>query len=62
MPSQHLDMIENYSPVEEHGFTLVDFLPDRIVIRLFKWDVNSQPVQAIDTMEAFDTIVLETTA
>jgi hypothetical protein len=30
------------APLEEHGFTLVDFERDRIKAQLFKWDVNSQ--------------------
>ena len=57
-PSTHLDLDELVSPVEEHGFTLVDFLPDRIVVRLFKWDVNSEPLEVIDTLEPFYTTEL----
>lgn len=62
MPSLHLDMTEEVEPIEEHGFTIVDFLQDKIVIRLFKWDVNSQSLDAIDTMEAFHTIELDSPA
>ncbi|MDG2089760.1 MAG: hypothetical protein P8J61_01420 [Gammaproteobacteria bacterium] len=62
MPSLHLDMVEEVEQIEEHGFTIVDFLQDKIVIRLFKWDVNSQPLDDIDTMEVFHTIELETPA
>ncbi|MDC1436236.1 hypothetical protein N8303_03170 [Gammaproteobacteria bacterium] len=62
LPSEHLDVIEDIIPLEEHGFTLVDFLQDRTVIRLFKWDVNSQPLEALDNLEPFDTIELEVPA
>ena len=57
-PPEHLDLEESVAPIEEHGFTLADFLPDRIVLRQFKWDVNSQPLEAIDRMEAFYTTEL----
>jgi len=54
----HLDVEESVVPIEEHGFTLADFLPDRIVLRQFKWDVNSQPLDAIDRLEPFYTTEL----
>lgn len=54
-PPSHLDLVEHAPPREEHGFTLVDFLPDRAVVRLFAWDVNSQPLEAIDTLAPFHT-------
>ena len=57
-PPAHLDLEEAVAPIEEHGFTLADFLPDRIVLRQFRWDVNSQPLEAIDRMEAFYTTEL----
>jgi hypothetical protein len=59
LPSEHLDIDEQVIPLEEHGFTLVDFLQDRTVVRLFKWDVNSQTVDAIDSLEPFHTVELE---
>ena len=59
-PSSHLDLDETVPPIEEHGFTLVDFLPDRMVLSLFRWDVNSQPLEAIDSLEAFYTTELST--
>ncbi len=57
-PSAHLDLVEHVAPIEEHGFTLLDFLPDRIVLRMFRWDVNSQPLDAIDRLEPFYTTEL----
>lgn len=58
-PSQYLDFEEQVPPFEEHGFTLVDFERDRISARLFKWDVNSQPVDAIDTLQPYYTVELD---
>jgi hypothetical protein len=57
-PPTHLDLVEHAPPREQHGFTLIDFLPDRAVVRLFAWDVNSQPLDAIDTLEPFHTTEL----
>jgi hypothetical protein len=57
-PPAHLDMREDVKPIEQHGFTLADFLPDRIVLRLFKWDVKTQLPEAIDTLEPFYTTEL----
>lgn len=59
-PPGHLDLEETMPPAEQHGFTLVDFLPDRVSLRLFRWDVNSQPLDAIDKLEPFYTAELET--
>ncbi len=58
-PPSHLDVDEAVAPVEEHGFTLVDFLPDRVAIRLFRWDVNRQPLEEIDRLEPFHETELE---
>ena len=57
-PPAHLDLEETVPPVEHHGFTLADFLADRIVLRQYKWDVNSQPLEAIDRLEPFRTTEL----
>ena len=48
-----LDLDQKVTPIEQHGFTLVDFTPDRMVLRMFKWDINTQPVEAIDTLSPF---------
>jgi hypothetical protein len=58
-PPAHLDMREEIKPIEQHGFTLADFLPDRIVLRFFKWDVKTQSPNAIDSLEPFHTAALE---
>ena len=58
-PSAHLDLDETVAPIENHGFTLLDFRPDKIELRLFRWDVNREPLDAIDTLEPFHTSVFE---
>jgi phosphodiesterase/alkaline phosphatase D-like protein len=58
LPPVHLDMDEEIKPIEQHGFTLVDCTPEKMVLRLFKWDVKTQPVEAIDTLEPFHTTEL----
>ncbi len=57
-PPAHLDIEESVAPIEDHGFTLCDFLPDRIALRQFRWDVDRQPVEAIDRLEPFYTTEL----
>ena len=46
-------MHEEIKPLEQHGFTIADFYQDKITMRFFKWDVNNQTTQAIDTLEPF---------
>ena len=57
-PSAHLDLEEMAPPFEDHGFTLIDFLRDRIVLRQFAWDVDREPLDAIDRLEPFYTTEL----
>jgi hypothetical protein len=54
-PPQHLDVREEVQPIEQHSFTIADFLPDRIRLRFFKWDLKTQPIEAIDRLEPFHT-------
>jgi hypothetical protein len=58
LPSAVLDLDEQIKPIEQHGFTLVDFTPDKMVLRVFKWDRKTQPVEAIDTLQPFHTAEL----
>ena len=53
MPPAHLDIQEDIKPIEQHSFTIADFLPDKITLRFFKWDVKSDPMERIDTLEPF---------
>jgi phosphodiesterase/alkaline phosphatase D-like protein len=58
MPPAHFDMDERVKPIEQHGFTIVDFTPDKMTLRMFKWDWKTQGVDAIDTLEPFHTTEL----
>jgi hypothetical protein len=53
MPSAHLDLVEEVKPIEQHGFMLVDFTPDRIGLQFLKWDFRTRSVDAIDTLQPF---------
>jgi hypothetical protein len=57
-PSKHVQMEEWVKPIEEHGFTIADFTPDKVVLRLFKWDRKTQSPEAMDTLEPFHTVEL----
>lgn len=57
-PPAYLDLQEEVKPIEQHGFTMADFLPDRIVLRFFKWDVKTQTEDSIDTLAPFHTTEL----
>ena len=57
-PPAHLDMIEEVKPIEQHGFTIVDFTPDKMALRFFTWDYKTQSVDAIDTLVPFHTTEL----
>jgi hypothetical protein len=59
MPPAHLDLQEDIKPIEQHSFTIADFLPDKITLRFFKWDVKSDAVEQIDTLEPFRTVELQ---
>jgi hypothetical protein len=52
-PPEHLDLQEEVKPIEQHSFTIADFLPDRIQLRFFKWDLKMQAPEAIDQLQPF---------
>ena len=59
LPPAHLDMDETVKPIEQHGFSIVDFASDQDdVLRLFKWDWKTQKVEDIDTLQPFRTLEL----
>lgn len=58
LPPQHLDMAETVKPLEENGFLIMDFTPETVTLRYFKWNQKTQPVDAIDTLEPFHTTEL----
>lgn len=53
MTSGVLDFKEEIKPIEQHGFTLVDFTKDKMIISFFKWDVNTQTIADIDNLQPF---------
>jgi hypothetical protein len=57
-PPAYLDVKEEVKPIEQHGFTIADFLPDRILLRFFKWDVNTESPEAIDNLQPFHSTEL----
>lgn len=61
-PPAHLDLDEVAPPREHHGFTLADFTRDRVVLRLFGWDVDRESLDEIDTLEPFHTTELSVRA
>ena len=59
-PSLHLDFVEEIAPIEQHGFSIVEFTPDEIKIQMFKWDIKTQSVADISTLQPFHTKVMST--
>jgi hypothetical protein len=56
----HIDLQQEIAPLEQHGFTIADFQPDRIDLRFFKWNVTTDHVDAIDSLEPFHLTTLRT--
>lgn len=54
----HVDMAESLSPLEQHGFTLVDFGRDEISLQMFRWDVKTQEPAEIDSLMPFHSAVI----
>ena len=54
----HLTLEETVKPIEENGFSIMDFTRDAITIRYFKWNQKADPVAAIDGLQPFHTSVL----
>ncbi|MEO8050718.1 MAG: hypothetical protein ABI833_09910 [Acidobacteriota bacterium] len=52
-PPKYLDVQEEIKPIEQHSFTIADFLPDRIRLRFFKWDLKTESPDAIDSLQPF---------
>jgi hypothetical protein len=52
-------MDEQVKPIEQHGFTLADFTSEKVVLRMFKWDLKTQGPEALDTLEPFHTAEFE---
>lgn len=52
-PSKTVEAREIVPAIEENGFSLVDFTPGAITIRMFRWDHRTQPEGAIDSLRPF---------
>ena len=52
-PPAHIDLREEVAPIEQHGFTMADFVSDGIELRFFKWDLKTDSPGAIDSLEPF---------
>jgi hypothetical protein len=59
MPALHLAVHEDLKPLEENGFTIMDFTPERISLRYFRWNAHRDDASAIDTLEPFRTTELQ---
>src|SRR5262249_22925293 len=57
-PPTHVDLHEDVKPIEQHGFTLADFEPDAIQLRMFKWNRNTDTQESIDALEPFHVVKL----
>lgn len=61
-PPSDLEVEENLPVIEEEGFVLADFTPDRIVIRFFRWRADQPeeaPEKTIDSLQPFRVLELE---
>jgi hypothetical protein len=53
-PSALIDLKQAGPPIEKNGFTILEATPDKLVVKQFAWR-EPDPVEAIDTLEAFAT-------
>jgi len=52
LPPAGLEVEEALPALEDNGFTIADFAPDRITLRYFNWKLG-RPESALDTLEPF---------
>ena len=52
IPPAGLEVEEGLPTLEENGFTIADFTPERVTLRYFRWALG-QPEAALDTLEPF---------
>ena len=58
-PPNGLELEELQSPIEQHGFVLLDFDLGKITVRFFRWDVKTQSLDEIERLQPFRTTVLK---
>jgi hypothetical protein len=54
LPPEGLEVEEGLPALEENGFTIADFTPERVTLRYFRWKLG-QPESVLDTLEPFRT-------
>ena len=59
LPSKVVDLQEALKPIEENGFTLVDFTRDGITLRYFRWKAGRDTVESIVGLQPFRTTELK---
>jgi hypothetical protein len=42
--------MKEVSPLEQHGFSIVDFTADEIKVQMFKWDYRTESIEKIQTL------------
>ena len=52
LPPEGLEVDEGLPTLEENGFTIADFTPERVTLRYFGWKLG-RPEVALDTLEPF---------
>ena len=52
LPPAGMDVEEGLPALEENGFTIADFTPERVTLRYFSWKLG-RPEAALDTLEPF---------
>ena len=52
LPPEGLEVEEGLPTLEENGFTIADFTPERVTLRYFSWKLG-RPEAALDTLEPF---------
>lgn len=52
LPPACLEVEEGLPTLEENGFTIADFTPERVTLRYFSWKLG-RPEAALDTLEPF---------
>ena len=52
LPPAGLDVEEGLPTLEDNGFTIADFTPERVRLRYFRWKLEN-PEAALDTLEPF---------
>ena len=52
LPPAGMDVEEGLPALEENGFTIADFTPERVTLRYFSWKLG-RPEAALDSLEPF---------